>query len=93
MDTRAARSKDGGKNSVSGRLGFAGFATRSAQVDVTGAQKEQYQIVKKAYDGQEAVLNNLLKNKIPSLEREFEQAGGVLYINTSRRRFEETKKE
>lgn len=82
----------GAKNSASGRLGFAQFATRSAQVDVTGAQKEQYQLAKGAYDQQISSLNNLFNNKVPALEKEFENAGGTLHINNSRRRFEEEKK-
>jgi len=76
----------GAKNSASGRLGFALFATSSAQVDVTGTQKEQYGLAKSAYDQEAGNLNALLNNKLPALESEFENAGGVLYINNSRRR-------
>jgi photosystem II stability/assembly factor-like uncharacterized protein len=83
----------GVENSVAARLRFALFATASAQVDVTGAQKEQYTLAKNAFEKQEQVLDNLFKNKIPALEKYFEDAGGVLYINTSRRRFSENEEE
>ena len=83
----------GAKNTVAGRLSFAAFATRSAQVDITGAQKEQYGLAKSAYDSQSATLESLLNNKLPALEKEFENAGGVLYVNTSRRRFQEGDKQ
>ena len=83
----------GAKNPVSRRLGFALFATISAQVDITGAQKEQYNIAKNAFDQQEGTLDNLFNNKLPSLEKEFEDAGGTLYIDTSRGRFSESDKE
>lgn len=78
----------GAKNSVASRIRFAMFTTNSAQVDITGAQKEQYEIAKQAYDGQEKQLTNLFTVKLPELEKEFEDAGGVLFnIPSTRRRF------
>ncbi len=77
----------GAKNTVASRLRFAMYTTSSAQVDVTGAQKEQYDIAKKAYAGQESNLNNLFTAKLPALEKEFEEAGGVLFNNPPTRRF------
>ncbi len=76
----------GAKNSVQSRLGFAGYATRSAQVDVTGAQKEQFNLAEEGYQSQVNTLENLVNEKLPALEKEFIQAGGVLYIQSSRRR-------
>jgi hypothetical protein len=60
-------------------------------VDVAGTQKEQYEIAKEAFDGQAEALNSLFTVKLPALEKEFEDAGGVLFNNTPerRRRFEE----
>lgn len=77
----------GAKNTVASRLRFAMYTTSSAQVDVTGAQKEQYDIARKAYAGQESNLNNLFTAKLPALEKEFEEAGGVLFNNPPTRRF------
>jgi photosystem II stability/assembly factor-like uncharacterized protein len=81
----------GAKNTASSRLRFASFATRSAEVDVTGAQKEQLEIAQGIYDEQRDTLDQLFNSKLPSLEEEFENAGGVLYnVPQQRRRsFEE----
>ena len=78
----------GAKNSASSRLRFALFSTFSAQVDITGAQKEQYGLAKELYDKQVQALNNLMNSKVPSLERDFVAAGGVLYVSPPRRRFD-----
>ncbi len=77
----------GAKNTVSSRLRFAMYTTASAHVDITGAQKEQYELAKSEYSGQEAALNDLYSAKIPALEKEFEEAGGVLFNNPPQRRF------
>lgn len=77
----------GAKNTVSSRLGFAYFANRSAQVNVTGSQREQYALAKEAYDGQEATLNELYNNALPALEKEFMDAGGHLFNLPPRSRF------
>jgi photosystem II stability/assembly factor-like uncharacterized protein len=78
----------GAKNSAFSRLRFAQFATSSAQVDITGAQKEQFGLAKAAYDGQASILNDLYDTQLPALEKEFEALGGVLYTKPqSGRRF------
>jgi len=69
------------KNTVLSRIRFAMYTNYSAQVDVTGAQKEQFELAKKAYDEQKDILNNLFISKLPSLEKEFENFGGVLFTN------------
>lgn len=81
----------GAKNTVASRLRFALYTNSGAHVDVTGAQKEQYSIAKEAFAGQTASLADLFNTKLPSLEREFEEVGGVLFNNppTRRRWFEE----
>ncbi|MGB5363257.1 MAG: hypothetical protein WBN17_08135 [Aureibaculum sp.] len=80
----------GAKNTVQSRLRFALYTTWSAQVDITGAQKEQFNLAKTAYDAKEPNLTDLFNNKVPALEREFEAVGGVLFNNPSqRRRFED----
>ncbi|NQU88401.1 MAG: glycosyl hydrolase [Mariniphaga sp.] len=81
----------GAKNTVAGRTRFALSTTSSAQVNITGAQKEQYKIAQEAYGGQEGSLKSLYNVKLPALEKEFEDAGGVLFNNapTQRRFFEE----
>ena len=78
----------GAKSSVAGRVRFALFTTSSAQVDITGTQKEQFEMAKKVFDSQAGELDNMFDNKLPALEKEFEDAGGVLF-NTppARRRF------
>lgn len=83
----------GAKNTVAGRLGFAQYTNSSAHVDVTGAQKEQYNLAKDAFEGQTRALNALFNNKLPALEKEFEEAGGVLFNVPPTRRsfFEESK--
>lgn len=75
------------KNTVSSRVGFAYFANRSAQVNVTGSQREQYALAKTAYDGQEPTLNQLYDNALPALEKEFMDAGGHLFNLPPRSRF------
>ena len=80
----------GAKNSAASRIRFALRATSGALVNITGAQREQYQLASDAYNSQISALNELHSNKVPALEREFEAAGGVLYSNPpQRRRFEE----
>ena len=76
----------GAKSSVAGRVRTALFTTFSAQVDITGTQKEQFDIAKTAFDGQTNALNSLFNDKLPALEKEFEDAGGVLFNNTPERR-------
>lgn len=75
----------GAKNTVSSRLRGAIYTTYSAQVDVTGAQKEQYNLAKEAFTQEVPKLNNLFKVKLPALEKEYEAAGGVLFINSPTR--------
>jgi len=77
----------GAKNTVLSRLRFTMYATMSAQVDVTGAQKEQFEIAKKEFETQQVVLNKLFDTKLPALEKEFEAEGGILFNNPPRRRF------
>lgn len=77
----------GANHSVASRVRFAMYTTYSAEVDITGAQKEQYSLAKEAFDSQESILNNLFENKLPALEKEFEDAGGKLYTNVSSRRW------
>jgi len=80
----------GAKNSAASRLSFAIYTSRSAQVDITGAQKEQFKLAKEAYDSKASNLNELFTVKVPALEKEFEDLGGILYNNSSsRRRFKE----
>ncbi|MFD0760571.1 WD40/YVTN/BNR-like repeat-containing protein [Lutibacter aestuarii] len=79
----------GAKNSVASRLGFSMYATRSAQVDVTGAQKEQFEIAKTQFTAQETDLKKLVMEKLPTLQKEFETKGGVLYNIPDRRRYYE----
>ncbi|NNF33058.1 MAG: glycosyl hydrolase [Saprospiraceae bacterium] len=81
----------GAKNTVSSRLSFAYFATWSAQVDVTGSQREQLNLASTAYDGQEDMLNTLYNVSVPELEQEFQDAGGQLFNLPPRRRFFEDK--
>ena len=80
----------GAKNTVQSRLRFALYTTWSAQVDITGAQKEQFNLAKTAYDAKEPDLKDLFNNKVPALEREFEAVGGVLFNDPpQRRRFDD----
>ena len=81
----------GAKNTAASRLGFANFASRSAQVEVTGSQREQYNLAKEAYDSQASALNTLYNTTLPGLEQEFQDAGGVLFNLPPRRRFFEDK--
>ena len=69
----------GAKNTVSSRLSFASYASRSAQVEVTGSQQEQLSLARTAYAAQENLLNNLYEVVLPSLEQEFQNAGGQLF--------------
>ncbi len=68
----------GAKTSVSGHLGFAGYATSGAQVNITGAQKEQFNLANERFAGQPAIIAELFDQKLPALERKFVAAGGVL---------------
>lgn len=68
----------GAKKSVASSLGFAGYATSGAHVNITGAQKEQFGLAKEAFEGQEDILENLYNNNLPALEKKFKNAGGVL---------------
>ena len=80
----------GMKNPVSGRVMFAIYASRDAQVDVTGTQKEQIEIAQNMFKEQEIALNELFNTRLPALEKEFEDAGGILYnIPQQRRWYEE----
>ena len=81
----------GAKNTVASRIEFAIYTTSYAHVNVTGSQKEQFTIAKKDFKGKEKDLNKLFDVKLPELEKEFEDAGGVLFNNSSsgRRHFEE----
>ena len=81
----------GAKNSVSSRFRFAQYATSSAQVDVTGAQKEQFDLAKTAFESQIGKFNKLFDVDVPAIENDFVKAGGVLFNNppTQRRFFEE----
>ena len=76
----------GAKNTVSSRVRNTIYATYSAQVDITGAQKEQYKIASEAFKNVAVDLNNLFETKLPSLEKEFVEAGGVLFNNPPERR-------
>lgn len=69
----------GMKNPVSGRVRFALYASSNAHVDVTGSQKEQYKIALNMFKDQEKALIDLVKNKLPALENEFVEQGGILY--------------
>ncbi|WP_456376038.1 glycosyl hydrolase [Lutibacter sp.] len=71
----------GAKNTVSSRVRNALYATSSAQVDITGAQKEQFKIAKNSFKNTEADLNNLFEVKLPAIEKEFVEAGGILFNN------------
>lgn len=78
----------GAKNTVASRLRFALYTNSGAHVDVTGAQKEQYAIAKEAFESQATTLASLFNNKLPALEKEFEEAGGVLFnVAPTRRNF------
>ena len=78
----------GAKNSVSSRLRYALYTSSSAQVDITGAQKEQFDIANKDFEGQISKFYNLYDIELPKLEKEFEDAGGVLFNEPpSRRRY------
>ncbi|MFK5959692.1 MAG: hypothetical protein QM495_12595, partial [Lutibacter sp.] len=76
----------GAKNTVLSRIQFALYTTSSAQVNITGAQKEQYKLAKAAFKNKETTLNNLFNVKLPALEKEFEDAGGILFNNPPTRR-------
>ncbi|MBN1821196.1 MAG: hypothetical protein JW833_10790, partial [Prolixibacteraceae bacterium] len=79
------------KNTVSSRLRSAMYTTSSAQVDITGTQKEQYNLAKEAFAEAAPKLDNLFTVELPALEREFVEAGGVLHQSAppQRRFFEE----
>ena len=69
---------------VSRRLGFASYTNSRAQVDVTGVQKEQSKIAKEAFEVQQLTLAILFNTKLPALEKEYENIGGILYNNSPR---------
>ena len=79
----------GAKNTVLSRIRFALYTTSSAQVDITGAQKEQFKLAEDAFKNEEGVLNSLFNVKLPALEKEFEEAGGILFNNPPTRRYYE----
>ena len=79
----------GAKNSVASRNRYALYTTSSAQVDITGAQKEQFKLAQDAFNGISGKLNALFTTEIPSLEKEFENAGGVLFNVSPQRRYNE----
>ena len=86
--TKAISGGFGAKNSVGSRARFAMFANSRAQVDITGAQKEQYILAKDVFDVESPKLNAIYNTKLPALIKEFEAIGGVLYNNDQRgRRF------
>ncbi len=68
----------GTKISVYSSLRFAGYATSGAHVNLSGAQKEQYNLAKEGFKGQPATIADLYNNKLPALEKKFKAAGGVL---------------
>ncbi|MBN2237355.1 MAG: hypothetical protein JW729_07330, partial [Bacteroidales bacterium] len=71
----------GSKTNVANRLRFAQYTTASAQVDITGSQKEQFALAQNAYNEQAPNLNALFDVKLPALEKAFEAIGGVLFNN------------
>jgi photosystem II stability/assembly factor-like uncharacterized protein len=79
----------GAKNTVLSRIRFALYTTSSAQVDITGAQKEQFKLAGDAFKNEEETLNNLFNIELPALEKEFEEAGGILFNNPPARRYYE----
>lgn len=89
--TKAISGGFGAKNSVASRARFSLFASSRAAVDITGSQKEQYELAKSVFDTENAKLNSMFKTQLPALEKEFEAVGGVLYNNgqSGRRFFEE----
>ena len=68
----------GAKTSAWGRARFAAFASMSADVEVTGSQREQYNLAKTTYDDQAPILDALYEERVPDLEQAFEDAGGIL---------------
>lgn len=76
----------GAKSSASSRIRFAQYTTASAEADITGSQREQFNLANEAYAGQTGDLNNLFDVELPALEIEFEEAGGVLFNNVPERR-------
>jgi hypothetical protein len=68
----------GAKLTVRGSLGFAGYASSGAHVDVTGAQREQFNIAKEMYEGQAGKIDDLYDNKLPALLKKYKDAGGVI---------------
>jgi len=75
----------GAKSSVISRLRMALYTSYSAQADITGTQREQFNMAKTAFEGQKPTLDSLFDEKLPVLEKEFEDAGGVLFNNTPER--------
>nr|MBX2871691.1 hypothetical protein [Saprospiraceae bacterium] len=82
----------GAKTSAMGRARFASRAVSRAQVNVTGAMQEQYDLAKTAYDSQANVIEQMRNTDLPALEKAFEDAGGVLFtVPQNRRGAEEDK--
>jgi photosystem II stability/assembly factor-like uncharacterized protein len=69
----------GAKNTAISRLRFTSYAAYSAQVDITGTQKEQYNLAKSAYNEQAERLDQLFDEQLPALEKDFQEAGGILF--------------
>ncbi len=76
----------GAKNTVLSRLRFALYTTYFAEVNITGTQKEQFDIAKTDFEAQSNLVEDLFNNKLPALEKEFTQTGAVLYNNPIERR-------
>jgi hypothetical protein len=83
--TKVILGGSGAQNSASSRLRFALYAGSSAEVNITGAMKEQYSLAKELYDSKASELETLYKTKVPALEEEFEDMGGKLYNTPPRR--------
>jgi len=70
--------RSGRKLTVRGSLGFAGYASSGAHVNVTGAQKEQFNIAKEMFESQVGKIDDLYDNKLPDLIKKYKDAGGVI---------------
>ena len=71
-------------------MSFARYANY-AQVDITGTQKEQYNLANKMFTDVSPKLNYLFDVQLPALEKEFVELGGTLYNkgNSGRSWYEE----
>ena len=63
--------------SASGSIGFAGYATSGTDTNITGAQKEQYELAKKAYDSVKDKVTQLYEKQLPALEAQVKAAAGL----------------